>query len=91
MATNVIEEHPDNDGWTEEWPTKPGTYLFYGGFVRASGDKPRCRFSVCRAAFSGNNRLVLMTESHILYKEESYGVFRPFNIKIPELPRFKED
>ncbi len=71
--------------WTDEWPTKPGMYWFYGyrsSFSKTYRKKPEL-FSV-RVA-KGANCVIYVADGQFLFKGEgAVGKFTP--MVMPELP-----
>jgi hypothetical protein len=72
--------------WTAEWPTKPGTYWFYGLISRQS---ERPQLVLVRAYSAGNDRVALVAEGRIIYRVEASGYFMP--AVLPEPPEFIND
>lgn len=74
------------ESWTPEWPTKPGSYWFYGyRFCRFDeADKPELCFVQVR--MSGNKKPMYVTHGHFMYKEGgASGLWQ--KAVLPELPK----
>ena len=71
--------------WTLKWPKEPGLYLFYGGFHGMEPHMHLCR--VEKTAVPG--RMAYVATTHFLYPSESFGAFRPFDEKPPDLEAMK--
>ena len=70
--------------WTEEWPTEPGKYWFWGQkFRNWSGEyKPGMYLVKVRQCV---NSLVYVTDGHFIYEEEgARGQWQP--AVVPEPP-----
>lgn len=72
--------------WSEDWPTEPGYYWFYGWCFRAwhgtRNEPPKLHFVQVRRIANG---LALVTDGHFLYKAEGgEGLWAPATL--PELP-----
>ncbi len=64
--------------WTEQWPTKPGYYWFYGWPFKDRDDKPKLHFVEVwkEGAF--------VTNGHFLYKSEGgEGYWMPVETPTP--------
>jgi len=78
--------HCISGDWTEDWPTEPGHYWFYGWCFRPWGSvrvrPPEWHFvRVSRTA----NSLAFVTDGHFLYKSEGgEGLWMP--AMLPEPP-----
>lgn len=59
--------------WTDEWPTEPGTYLFYGTSYVSDNLKPRLK--VCLVKRDNDNELFMIAGGSRLRKKEQYGMF----------------
>jgi hypothetical protein len=70
---------PQPTVWTDEWPTDPGRYWFYGwrsSFSFDDGRKPE--LFACKAMQSANGRMTIICEGAFLYREEgAEGYFLP--------------
>lgn len=71
-------------GWTLEWPTEPGLYLFYGDYTKVPGGEFKPQLKLCQANAVPNG-VILVAGGHFLYKSEQAGAFRPFSADIPDL------
>ena len=69
--------------WTQEWPTEPGWYWFYGQCFRNwTGEWcPRLYYVTARRCSNG---MVYTTDGHFMYEEEAQGWWQP--AVLPELP-----
>jgi hypothetical protein len=71
--------------WTEEWPTEPGYYWFYGWCWRSEirdGKAPRFFYVRVRPC---SNSMMYVTDGHFMYEEEGgYGLWS--KAQLPELP-----
>jgi hypothetical protein len=69
------------DGWSLEWPTEPGLYLFYGDY---NGLPPK--FKLCEVMVNDEGKVVgRVADGQFLYESEQVGAFRPFDEKPPPL------
>jgi hypothetical protein len=69
------------DGWTTEWPTERGLYLFYGNH---KGEAPK--FKLCEVWVNDEGEVNgRVADGQFLYESEQVGVFRPFDEKPPDL------
>lgn len=79
---------PNPDDWSEEWPTEPGRYWFYGYKWKpftSDMDKPPEMFLV--KVRDGGNGVMRVTDGHFLYKAEGgRGLWTP--AVLPEIPEF---
>ncbi len=73
----------DHLGWTLEWPTEPGYYLFYGDYIVSSGDEYKPRIKLCEV-WSNKDR-TRVANGQFLYKSEQAGAFKPLAIDAPDL------
>lgn len=79
LVTDLLDEeaalgaysHYISEDWSEDWPTEPGHYWFYGWCFRAWGDVrvnlPKWHFVRVRRTA---NSLAFVTNGHFLYKSE---------------------
>ncbi len=80
----------DIEPWTEEWPTEPGTYLFYGQYT---GIIHSPTLSLCHAQIAGTGEgthLMLSAGASFLFPSEQYGMFAKFKVDLPLPPRWRE-
>ena len=68
--------------WTAEWPTKSGTYLYYGDF-KSEQWKPE--FLICVVAKASNGVVTYAAGGHWLYPHEQRGVFACFDVEEPDV------
>ena len=68
--------------WTDKWPTKPGSYWFYGWRFGNKERNPELSYVEIRQA---QNCLIGVTRGHFLYPEEgAIGLWKP--CELPQLP-----
>jgi len=80
-----------DEEWTEEWPTKPGDYLFYGDYVSLKERSFWPRFHICHVGKSGDGKVMRDAGGQFLYKSEAYGVFKPLVTQpVPDLPNLRK-
>lgn len=71
--------------WTNEFPTKPGWYWFYGwawGRDENSKEKPQLRMMKASVAVEGE--ILLTTDNSFIFKPNCQGMF--YKASPPELP-----
>lgn len=73
--------------WTEEWPTEPGTYLFYGNY---HGTKAKPHLEICKANESMNGVLTLTAGAAFLYSSEQYGMFARLELEMPVPQKWRQ-
>lgn len=75
-----------NSNWTKDWPTKAGTYWFYGwAFMLKRRREGNPRLSLVRVRASAKpDVMVCIGEGNFFYEAESDGVWLPATL--PELP-----
>jgi hypothetical protein len=74
-------------GWTRDFPTTPGDYLFYGDFVPATSRTWQPGFHVCTCS-QATGGLVYVVGNLFLYPSEADGLFSPLKEKPPALAPF---
>lgn len=75
--------------WSEEWPTEPGLYLFYGDYGNPTKETYKARFKLVSARMAGQEPkrfLVLVGDGAFIYQSEQTGIFRKIEIEKPEWP-----
>ncbi len=71
----------DDIAWTDNWPTVPGTYWFYGDMY---GELNRFDYHICKV-WAISNGIAYVTEGTFMHKAEgALGIFAP--ITFPGLP-----
>ncbi len=68
--------------WTQEWPTEPGMYWFYGQRY----DEKQVELCFMRVWRAGDNSLFFICEGNVLYKSEAGPVAWFRKIDAPPLP-----
>jgi len=83
----VMCELDPQAGWTGEWPTEPGLYLFYGDYHDQRGAfaefKPRLKLCEVWATGPDHSGRTLVASGHFLYDSEQTGIFRRFSFTPP--------
>ena len=69
--------------WTNEWPTEPGYYWFYGQLFRDRSNSAD-EFHFIRVYETANGRIVCVTGGYLLSRESGAGVWCP--VGFPDLP-----
>jgi len=78
---------PVSDEWSEEWPTEPGLYLFYGDrFKKADNPLFKPDFFLCKVR-AASNAMMYIAGDNFMYESQGYGVFKPITEPVPEIPR----
>ena len=71
--------------WMTKWPTKPGSYWFYGWRFGYSEHDPAPELSFVEVWLDGAKNLAYVTRGHFFYKSEgAMGFWAP--VDIPTLP-----
>lgn len=85
----MITTKIDNLAWTEEWPTEPGTYLYYGDYGKSNHEDYKPRLQLCTAKLAGppdKRCLTLVASGCFLYKSEQTGMFARIEVSLPVTP-----
>ena len=72
-------------GLTDEWPTEPGLYLFYGGCKDKVPADWKPKVQLCRVSGNKHGQIFRGGGGHFLYPEEQGGVFKKLEVTTPEL------
>lgn len=74
------------EGWSNKWPTEPGTYLFFGDFKSVHDENIKPEFYLVNARFSGNGHLIFTSGGLFIWKTEVVGIWKPFTETEPNWP-----
>ena len=69
-------------GWTWEWPTEPGKYLFYG-MRRGDQSERRLRLRLVTVALDSAGKPARFAESEVFYRDEQLGLFKRVSEELP--------
>jgi len=75
------------DDWTEEWPTEPGYYWFFGWPGHYRGRDPKLHFVKARTIRNG---MAHTTNNRFLYEDDAAGLWREATVPLPGGQRWIE-